>query len=98
MLPVGQAKLQGDIHKLLALVLSPSADRCKQSPSQKGKSKQRRGARNSHQQSEPTAAHGIYMPAQWLSFGATKQQMALGFSSLLAVPQPSETDGNKPGF
>lgn len=97
MLPVGQAKLQGDIRKLLALVLWPSADRCKQSLSQKGKSKQRRGARNSHQQPEPPTAHSIYVPACWLSPGATKQQMVLGFSSLLAVPQPSQTEGNKPG-
>lgn len=97
MLPVGQAKLQGDIHKLLALVLSPSADRCKQSPSQQGKSKQCRGARNSHQQPEPPTMHSIYVPAWWLSSGATKQQTALGFSSLLAVPQPSQTEGNKPG-
>jgi len=41
MLPAGQAKLQGDIHKLLALTLSPSADRRKQGQSQMAKSKQR---------------------------------------------------------
>lgn len=53
MLPAGQAKLQGDIHRLLALALSPSADRGKQSQSQKTKSKQCQGMSKSHQQSDP---------------------------------------------